>query len=353
MLMLGIRSVGVGAALLVSALSYRAQPQPSPVIISIVDSLSRQTIANADVADLRSGAHGRTDSRGQVRLPWPADRTLTIRVRQIGYVAVTRELRLDSNSNSFTIAISRIRYVLPTIKTIAASACAPPADSVSAQLSAAALGQITLAAERYEAFRREYPFRAIIKRRTATLTVDGKVTRLVETKGEVRSEDWGDRYRRGEIIQSNAFGFSVPLLFLATLAEPEFWRYHCFAATGVEDHSGARLLRLAFEPARNVRSADWQGSALIDSATSMLVRVDFQLVGLTNDSRVRRLEGYTTFRSPSPFFVIPDSTVAGWWKRAARNGEWGLPDVAQSLHTAAIEYRRTRPPADVAATLER
>ena len=324
--------------------SSAAMSQTAVVGITIVDSLSGQRIANVDVTDLRSGGRYRTNSDGQVRLAWPAEGNLTIRVRQVGYVASTRDLRRDANTNSFTIAMSRVRYVLPSVRTRAESACKPASDSTSAQLSAMALEQIRLGAERYEAFRRDYPFRATIRRRTATVGTDGKVKRLVESTGEVQSETWGDKYHPGEVIQRSGLGFSIPLLFLSTLAEPEFWRNHCFAANGVEDHSGARLLRLDFEPARNVRSVDWQGSAFIDSATSMLVRVDFRLVGLGKNERITRLEGYTKFKSPSPYFVIPDSTVAGWWKRLPANGEWGLPDVAQSLHTADVEYRKTRPP---------
>ena len=325
-----------------------AAAQTSRVAIKIVDNLSGQGIANVDVVDMKSGARGRSNGDGEVRFAWPADGPLTIRVRQVGYVAVTRELRPDSNTNSFTIPLSRVRYVLPAVRTTAASACNPAPDSGSAELSAMALEQIRLAAERYDAFRRDYPFSAVIKRRTATVGTNGRVTRFVESTGEVQSENWGDRYRPGEVIQRAGLGFSIPLLFLSTLAEEDFWRNHCFVANGVDDHAGARLLRLDFEPARSVRSPDWQGSAFIDSSTSMLVRIDFRLVGLGKAERVTRLEGYTTFKSPSPYFVIPDSTVAGWWKRAPKNGDWGLPDVAQSLYTASVEYRKTQPPADSA-----
>jgi len=166
---------------------------------------------------------------------------------------------------------------------------------------------------------------------------------MVDSKEQVNSDDWGDPYRAGEVVESTPFGFSIPILFLETLAEPEFWRNHCFVARGVEDRNGSRVIRLDFEPALNIRSADWQGSALIDSATSILVRLDFRLAGLTESSRPRRLEGYTTFVSPSPYFVVPDSTIAGWWKRGPAGGNWGMPDVVQSLHVASIEYRKARP----------
>lgn len=330
-------------ALLIAVFVNRAPAQQPAAVIKVVDSLSRRGIASADVTVLRPALRTRTDAEGEVRLPWPTDGNLTVRVRQLGYAQTTRELRRDSGVNSFIIPIERLSYVLPPVRTTT-STCAPSEDSVSARLSVMALEQIRLGAERYEAFRRDYPFRATITRRTATVGPDGKLRRFVEETGEVQSENWGDPYRRGRIIQASGSGFLIPLLFLGALAQPEFWQHHCFRAAGVEYRDGARLLRLDFEPARNVRTIDWEGSAFIDSATSVLVRVDFRLARLTRNSQVQRLEGYTTFKSPSPFFVIPDSTVAGWWKRGQINGKWGLPDVAQSLHTASIEYRKARPP---------
>jgi hypothetical protein len=347
MMILPIHVLAAGFGILTFSLAMPVAAQQSVAVIKVVDSLSRRGIGSADIADLRSGVRVRTDAEGEARLQWPADGILSIRVRQLGYVAVTRELRRDAGSNALTIAIERVSYVLPPVKTKSTSACAPSTDSVSARLSVMALEQIRLGAERYEAFRRDYPFRATVTRRTATVGADGRPTRLSEETGDVESEKWGDPYRPGDVIQRSGLGFTIPLLFLGSLAQPEFWKHHCFRAAGVEEQNGARLLRLDFEPARTVRSPDWEGSAFIDSATSMLVRIDFRLARLTRTSRVQRLEGYTTFKSPSPFFVIPDSTVAGWWKREPpENGRWGLPDVAQSLHTAAIEYRKARPPAN-------
>jgi len=63
----------------------------------------------------------------------------------------------------------------------------------------------------------------------------------------------------------------------------------------------------------------------------------------------RRLEGFTTFRSPSPFIVVPDSTVAMWWRREAStytNG-WKGPDVVQLLQLQSVTYRKATPPTDV------
>jgi hypothetical protein len=111
----------------------------------------------------------------------------------------------------------------------------------------------------------------------------------------------------------------------------------------LEEH---RVLRLVFTPAPNVKDVDWLGIAYLDSATSLLRRVEFQLTGLRDDDVPRRLEGYTTFRSPSPFITMPDSTVAMWWRRDTDGAPsaWTGPDVVQLLRLVAVKYRKAEPP---------
>ena len=48
--------------------------------------------------------------------------------------------------------------------------------------------------------------------------------------------------------------------------------------------------------------------------------------------------------SPSPFVMMPDTTAAVWWLRAADRGDWGKPDFAQQLHTEDLRYRKQKPP---------
>jgi hypothetical protein len=100
------------------------------------------------------------------------------------------------------------------------------------------------------------------------------------------------------------------------------------------------VLRLHFTPAPGVRDVDWRGAALLDSATSVLRRVEFQLAGLRDGDLPARLEGFTDFMAPAPHFVAPDSTVAWWWRSGPnRAGVWGPADAAQVLATVGWQYR--------------
>ena len=163
--------------------------------------------------------------------------------------------------------------------------------------------------------------------------------------GEQSSESWDEKYETGAVIERTPLGFSVPILFVTALADARFWRAHCFAVRGIETVADGRAFWLGFFPTPNVRTVHWEGSALVDSATGLLRRVEFRLTGLRDDDRPRRLEGFTTFRSPSPFVVVPDSTVAMWWRRGPdEDGEWRKPDVVQLIRVDTLKYRRATPP---------
>jgi len=237
-----------------------------------------------------------------------------------------------------------VTYVLPAVVARNTTRCAAQGDPASKLLAAQILEQLRASAERYEGFRKSYPFIVKATKRTAIVGPDGKVKQLTERSDDVGSDKWGDPYVAGRVVERTPFGFSVPILFLSSLADPVFWNHHCFAASGVESQNGRRVILLEFSPGLSVRTADWEGVAYVDSANSLLTRIEFRLAGLRRDDRPSRLEGYTTFKSASPNIMLPDSTVAGWWRREIENGEWGMPDVVQSVHVKSVTYRKAMPP---------
>jgi hypothetical protein len=316
--------------------------QPAARLVRVVDAASGRPLPNAEVTDLATERVRLTDGEGAVRLTPTGDGVLRVRVRQIGYRPAQQTLAVDADSA--TVALQRVTYLLPGVVATAPTGCGTPPDSV-ARLSAAVLEQLRAGAERYETFRRAYPFRVRMERRTAPLGPDGRPARIVRAVEESDDRSWGDTYRPGRVIEYDRRGnFFASILFLASLADPRFWERHCFVARPGGRLQGTPVIQLEFTPAPHVREPEWLGVALLDSATSMLRRVEFQLVGLPANGEPRRLEGYTTFRSPAPYFVIPDTTVAVWWRKQ-RGETWGLPDVAQALYVTELRYRRDVPPA--------
>jgi hypothetical protein len=238
-----------------------------------------------------------------------------------------------------------VAFLLPELRAEVRHRCETLTDSSSRQLALLALGQLRLAAENYEQFRRTYPFEMLGERRTVFVGTDGRPRQVRVTHERESSDHWGDPYRPGDVLHRERRGFSASLLFLSVLADTAFWDGHCFNVRGMETRASQRLLRLEFAPNADLRTPDWEGIAWLDSATSVLQRLEFSLAGLTDDDEPRRLEGYITFRAPSPYITIPDSIVAYWWRRAPdQRADWGNPDVVQLLRVVQIAYRDAKPP---------
>jgi hypothetical protein len=261
-------------ARLPSALLYHAGRQPSTVTITVLDAGARFPLTNADVIELPSGRHHFTDERGQARLPWPSDGHLRVKVREVGYEPIQRTLeRTAPMDESTTFALSKVAYAISPVK--ATSHCVSTADSASLATSVAVLDQIRQGAEKYNEFRRLYPFEASVDRRTAAIPRSGRVRRVVEAKEKFRSDNWETAYKPGDVVQYNFDGsFLAPVLFLSTLGDSVFWEHHCFVARGIESYQGTRAIRLDFSPSSDVHGPDWEGSALLDSATSFLLHLD-------------------------------------------------------------------------------
>lgn len=319
------------------------------LIIVVLDDVTRRPLPNAEVIDGASGRHRFTNERGESRLEWPESGRLTLRVRQLGYQFVEREVERRSGpadgADTVTFALQRLAVALPSMVTQAAGTCGTVSDSLSVILAAPALEQLRLGADRYEEFRKAYPFRIEQIRRTVSMGNDGKPKfHRVDTES-ADSKEWGERYEPGKVLKRGALGFSVSILFVSALADQVFWDNHCFTVRSVESYNGHRVVRLEFATALGFDNVEWQGAALLDSATSLLRKVEFQLTGMRKEHVPQRLEGFTTFSSPSPFIAVPESTLAIWWRHApAEENRWGPPDVMQFIHVTKVEFRRAKPP---------
>jgi hypothetical protein len=325
-----------------STLRFEESRQPGTVTVTVFDSLSRNPLPNADVADLASGQNRITDENGRAYLQLPSSGKLQLRVRQIGYQPRRVDFTGAPPGNAVNVALERVAYVLETVQST--GRCSTDVDSAMSGVSAIALGQLKQAAEKYNEFRRVYPFEATIERRTAAVPGDGDIKRMTVSEEKFGSEKFEVRYRPGHVIEGRFGEFLVPILFISTLADSVFWNHHCFAARSFESYKGARVIRLEFEPTADVDGPDYKGAALLDSATSMLLRVEFELANPPRRNGPRKLDGYTTFMSPSPFVVLPDTTGAEWWLRTPDTDEHFRPDYVQVLFMKDVTYKKGKPP---------
>src|SRR5258705_9801995 len=242
-----------------ASLNTTSHPRiPSILVVRVLDSLSGAPLPNAEVTAL--GRSALTDARGQVRILWPADGVLAVRVRQLGFRYVQRTVQRGTSptatEDTLTIAMQRAAFALPQMTTVARARCRDEdANAPPTALSESAMELLRFGAEQYGTFRRRYPFALTVERRTE-LFVSGRISNR-DTSEVTNSEEWGDRYFPGHVLQqTGARSWFVPLLFVSALADSAFWARHCFVARGVEEHGGRRVIRLDFSPARRVNAAE-------------------------------------------------------------------------------------------------
>ena len=119
-----------------------------------------------DVIDLGGGQHRFTDENGRTRVTWPANGVLTLRVREVGYPPRQRTLRQsDASGATATFEMTRVAYVISPVKATSHCSSSAAADSGALDLSVSALDQLKQGAEKYDQFRRHYPFEATVERR--------------------------------------------------------------------------------------------------------------------------------------------------------------------------------------------
>lgn len=327
---------GTGCLAWLACLAPALDAQQRTVTVTVRTELGSLLLPNAEIIVLQSGDRRFTSADGIARLRLDVSTGHLLRVRQIGYLF--RDLTLPAGATSIDVELQRVPFALPAMRTRASSACDGITPAGGA-LEAWALEQLRESAERYATYTKAYPFDVTVLRHTIQMPgTDSARPRLVRQK--THSGAWGEKYRRGEVVLKTDIGFSVAILFVATLGDSTFWDYHCAASASVGGPEGARRVRLFFVPASNVTTTDWEGEATIDSATSALQRVDFRL-RVSSPVGPRRFEGYTTFREVSPFIRVPDTTAAIWWRKdPPLKGDWGLPSVVQRIHVEQLRFRR-------------
>jgi hypothetical protein len=321
---------------------------PTTLLVRVLDSVSRRPLPNAEVST--PSQRRLTDAEGNVRFAWPEGGAISIRVRQIGFRYADRTLHRGTSASATVdttvVVLAPATFALPQVVTVADARCRETLDPATLALSTSTMELLRFGAEQYDSFRAAYPFNVTLARRTVRNSAVYSGPRVEEVKETAASETYGDVYAPGQVLLRTRTGYFVPVLFVSALADSAFWARHCFAARGVESREGRRVIRLDFSPARGVREVEWEGSAWIDSAASVLRRVDFRLVNVRDPRAPRRFEGYTTFSVPSPFIAVPESTVAWWWSRTTPTSgdDKFTADVLQFLTTREVAYRRGTPP---------
>jgi hypothetical protein len=209
----------------------------------------------------------------------------TLRIQQIGYRAVVLSLKVDARQEGtpaagpgLTIFLNRQPFRLPEI-VVSGDACTAAQELVR-EGEETLLGEMFKNAERLLTLSRDYPFRETYQESTAAYD---SISDLIGGRVDTSSYDSRtmQRYRRGRVIDRSRPGSETALYFQAVdLAQDDFRRNHCFWYSGLDTLDGYRAYRIQFAPIQQVKSIDWSGHLLIDSATMVLVRSEAHLVNL-------------------------------------------------------------------------
>ena len=203
--------------------TQRVEGQARDVAVTVRTDPGGAPLPNAEVIVLATGERRFTSSDGIARLRLAVSAAQQLRVRQLGYTF--NDVTLPAGATSLEVLLHRIPFALPAMRTRASSACdgITPTDGA---LEAWALEQLRESAERYATFTKAYPFDVTILRHT--VQAPGTVrARAQKVREKTHSGVWGERYRRGEVVLDTRLGFSVAILFVATLGDSAFWDYHC------------------------------------------------------------------------------------------------------------------------------
>jgi hypothetical protein len=278
--------------LLLGALAHPALGQPAKVLAPggvltgmVRDSGSGGPVGYALVILVERGLRMFASEGGRFSFTGLASGPVTLRIQQIGYRAVTLSLNLDTSPGTpvgalgLAVRLAKEVVVLPEI--IVEGDICSGARERSGDAVDGVLGEIFKNAERLLTLQEDYPFRETYQETTTRFDSLGGLR-----GGRVDTGNYDSRrilrYRRGRVIEHEgpARVESARYFQPSDLAREEFRRTHCFWYAGLDSLFGYRALRIEFAPLKRVRTIDWAGSLLIDSASMVLLSSEAHLVNL-------------------------------------------------------------------------
>ena len=290
-----------------------------------------------------------TDARGgfSIGIAQPGNHILS--VRQIGYAPLDTQLVIAGDSaTSVRIALHHLAIELPPV-TISAGQCTNPGAPDSSDRSLRAVfDQLQENARRFELLADSYPFRYTLELTDRILNQRGDTGSPVVRRLQFSSSDNRHHpYAVGRVVDRawGAWGSPDSVLVihsaeLEDLGNPDFVANHCFHLMGRDTIGGETLVRIDFEPAMRIGSADMAGAAYLDSTTYEL---RYTTTWLTKPDRseltgVRAVTFRTSFREIARGVPLQDSLVAVTTYR------FGKPANIQTQRTVEVRLRRLPPP---------
>lgn len=306
----------VGAlALALCALTSRADAQAAPrnLLVRVQTATEGAPLGYSVVALPALGIERFTGANGAVVVAVPAAGPQRLVVKRLGFTPRDTVIMVgDAPSQVVTVRLARVSFRLDPVRVVAWPPCRRPGLREASREVREIIDQLRQNAERYRLLTRTYPFEYLMQREFGRREADGSY--VAESRSVVSvSATPGWTYRPGTLVArergSGEWVMRIPSI--GDLAEQSFVDSHCFHVAGVEERSGAPLLRIDIVAAERLRGVDVNVAAWLDPAdfqlrhaTYTLTRAPRQVRGLLRSSTTAR------YRELLPFVPVLELLVA-------------------------------------------
>jgi hypothetical protein len=250
------------------------------------DSATGEPVGYALVELLGGGEPVFATAAGRFRLTGVRPGLVDLRIRQIGYHPLILRLRVETGAAAgaapaeFSVSMRRRPLVLPDLITQGdacpglreAGALAPEGGTV--------IEEAWQNAERIHTLERAFPF--VLHYQLVTTVLDSSFGRIGGGIDTIRRDSrTAAPYRAGRVVERAGTRLErVNAFTTSDIAGEEFQRTHCFWYAGPDSVAGFSGFRIGFAPRPAVRTVDWAGSILVDSASMSLRQAEARLVNL-------------------------------------------------------------------------
>ncbi len=282
---------------------------------TVVAAESRQPLAFSIVTLTPTNQKQFTDSAGAFAFSSIAAGPYLLSVRQIAYAPLDTQVVIGDTATTIHLALRHLAIELPPV-TVAGRQCTSPGRPESSDGALAAMfDQLQENARRYELLADSYPFRYQLERTVREVNQRGDTGRPAVTTTWFSSSD-DHPYRVGRVVEPGWGPWGDTVLVIHTghlrhFGNAEFAANHCFRLAGRDTIAGETLIRIDFEPAIRIRSADMAGAAYLDSLTYELRYTETRLTRPERSALtgVRSITSRTHFRTIAPGVPLEHSEI--------------------------------------------
>jgi hypothetical protein len=251
----------------------------------VLDAATGQPVRQALVVLAEGDQRVFTSERGRFTLAGVAPGAARLSIQQIGYRAQAIPLRVDTRPRNtagaaeLVVRLERQALVLPEVSVEARSCLGLGEVGATVPEGGTILDETFKNAERILTIERKYPFvlryqRFVTRFDSSYRRIDGQVDTLEKDSRKYLP------YRAGNLVERWVGRERVAAFTSSDIASEEFQRTHCFWYAGRDSAEGMPGYRVDFAPRPGVKSMDWAGSLIVDSASMILMLARTRLVNI-------------------------------------------------------------------------